>query len=153
MNDWSLALLTAALTLLGGIVIFSITRLLDLKYFTPYYGLKGKLALIKAELLFSQNILTNKTDGPILAPKIFELATVAQTNIRKHWSELMPVYQSARIFPLTRKIPTEKEIDQLQKNLLYLSNFTTTVQNEHEELKTVNTSLKQSISLIDKYLV
>jgi hypothetical protein len=119
--------LTASLTLIGGIILLLLEKIVVLFYISPFWKFKKKLIKTKVTLYLYNNIFTNffelEKTNEIFLQKIKD----SQELLRNHWAELLVDYNQIINNPLLnffckRKIPTKEEMEIIAKNLIFVYN-------------------------------
>ena len=59
MEEFYKIILTSGFTILGAIIIFCATKIIELLYIHPFFNFKNKFTKTYGDILFFDNILTN----------------------------------------------------------------------------------------------
>ncbi len=119
--------LTASLTLTGGVILLMLEKILEKFYINPYYQFKSKLIETKVTLYLYNNIYTNFFELEKTNNIFLEKIKNAQELLRKHWAEVLVHYRriinsSIIIFFCKSKVPSQKEMEKIATNLIFLYN-------------------------------
>lgn len=123
-------------------------------YLQPYFRFKDKLIIIKTNLLFNKNILTDAFHrGSINKIFINEILKI-KSSIRKDWAELMSFYSRS----IEYKVPSKNEIKKIGENLLFISNSSLIFEADNKQISVTQECLERDkkieeiIEIIDKYI-
>jgi hypothetical protein len=117
------AILTALFTLIGGCLLFLITKIIELYVINPYYEFKKEIIETEIILRFNSALLTNQFDEKYINHDyFFERLILCQDSTRKQYCKLSVKYKAIPKIFFKKKIPTQKEMKIIENNLLYLSN-------------------------------
>lgn len=154
------AIITASITILGGILIFLITKLIEKRFIEPYYKYKEGLITIKIDLLFYKNILTNSFTASSVNSEFAIFIRNALKDLRRHWARISTYYyniHSKKIF--SKRLPTYEENKKIESTLLVFSNSldlilrSNNVKNDiSNECIKRNEEIEKTIKLIEKYI-
>jgi hypothetical protein len=115
--------LTSAFTIIGAVLIFSITKILELVYIKPFFNFKDKLVKTNTNLNFHKNILTNAFNRGEINDVFFEKIMKAQETVRADWASLKSAHAiTPKLFKNRKKVFSSEEMKKIEENLLYLSN-------------------------------
>lgn len=112
-------ILTASLTLIGGILIFIIQKFIILLLIEPYKEFKEAKSKIKYLLLLNKNIYTNAFNEDEIKPEFKELVLQSQKDVRKEWANLYVKYENLLVKWFA---PKPKDMKKVYENLIYISN-------------------------------
>jgi hypothetical protein len=84
--------LTSAFTIIGAVLIFSITKILELVYIKPFFDFKDKLSKTNTNLNFYRNILTNSVNREEINDGLVKEIMKAQETVRADWASLKSVH-------------------------------------------------------------
>ena len=112
-------ILTASLTLIGGILIFLIQKFIILLFIEPHREFKEARSKLKYLLLLNKNIYTNGFNENEIIPKFKEKVLESQRDVRKEWANLYVKYDNL-IFKWCS--PKPKDMKKVYENLIYISN-------------------------------
>mgnify|MGYP005854895495 CR=1 FL=1 len=112
-------ILTASLTLIGGILIFLIQKFIILLFIQPYQEFKEAKSKLKYLLLLNKNIYTNGFDEGSIKKEFKEKVLDSQTDVRKEWANLYVKYDS---IILKWFAPKSDDMKKVYENLIYISN-------------------------------
>ena len=111
--------LTASLTLLGGITIFLIQKFIIILFIQPHQEFKEAKSKLKYLLLLNKNIYTNGFDENEIKPDFKETILESQRDVRKEWANLYVKYDN---LILKWCSPKQKDMKKVYENLIYISN-------------------------------
>jgi len=112
-------ILTASLTILGGITIFLIQKFVIILFIQPHQEFKEAKSKLKYLLLLNKNIYTNGFDENKIKPEFKETVLESQRDIRKEWANLYVKYDNLILKWFS---PKQKEMKKVYEILIYISN-------------------------------
>ena len=111
--------LTASLTLIGGIIIFCSQNLFVTLFLKPFDEFKREKGKVKYLLLLNKQIYTNGFESATLQPELKERIITAQFSLRKQWARLFVKYDN---LILKCFVPKEEDMAIVYEDLIYISN-------------------------------
>jgi len=112
-------ILTASLTIFGGITIFLVQKFIIILFIQPHQEFKEAKSKLKYLLLLNKNIYTNGFDENQIKPEFKETVLESQRDVRKEWANLYVKYDN---LILKWCSPKQKEMKKVYENLIYISN-------------------------------
>jgi len=119
MPNISPEVLTASLTILGGILIFLIQKFIILTFMQPYQEFKEAKSKLKYLLLLNRHIYTNAFNEGEIKKEFKEIVLQSQKDIRKEWANLYVKYGNLFVRWFA---PKQKDMKKVYENLIYISN-------------------------------
>jgi len=156
MDNITISIITASLTIIGAVTIFLITKIIEELYLKPYIKFKENLIEAKTFINFNKNILTNHFWEEEVSTEFQQRVKDIKKKVREIWSKLDSSYENCfRIF-LKNKIPNKEEMAKLNGNLIYFSNASIIGNKKSEgitpEVLNRNNMVKECEKVINKYL-
>ncbi len=147
-------------TIFIALVIFLITKYLELFIIVPFFEFKKELIRLKVNLLFYKNIFTTSFESESINAKFRDKIINAQNEIRNNLMNITAKYDRLknRKVILSSKILTEDELKKIEENVLSISNSLVVYfrknkdaiePGEPEERKDM---VNQTIKIINKYV-
>ncbi|KKR76658.1 hypothetical protein J4460_08075 [Candidatus Woesearchaeota archaeon] len=112
--------LTASLTLIGGVLIFIIQKFIILLFIQPHQEFKEAKSKVKYLLLLNKNIYTNAFDSKGIKKEFEEYVHNSQRELRREWANLYVKYGNLTIRWL---VPKCKDMKTVFDNLIFISNI------------------------------
>lgn len=123
MDEIFKIVLTSALTIIGAVIIFSITKIVELFYIKPFFNFKDKLVKTNTNLNFYRDILTNAFNREEINDDFVKEIKKAQETVRADWASLKSAHAiTPKLFKKLNKVFSSEEMKKIEENLLYLSN-------------------------------
>lgn len=137
---------TAAATVLIGVVIFCITKILELFFIEPIFEQKKVIGEIADSLIYYANVIANPRPigderGQEAGKKLRQLATLLQSK-----TYMIPAYD---LFASINAVRSKENIKETSSELILLSNSTVRPDQDNSDLIKMN---EQSKEKIKKYL-
>lgn len=127
MDDLTKIILTWLFTVIGAVIIFLSTKIIEKFYIEPYYKFKSELTKTKIKLYFYNNLFTNHFEVDETNKEFIKKILSAQEEIRLQWSKLQILYTivvNKKILMIfcNKKIPNTKEMNQILVSLIRIYN-------------------------------
>lgn len=120
MPEISPEVLTASLTLIGGILIFIIQKFIIVLLIQPYQEFNDAKLKVKYLLLLNKNIYTNAFDSKGIKKEFEEYVHSSQNDLRKEWANLYVKYGNLIVKWF---VPNPKDMKKVYDNLIFISNI------------------------------
>ncbi|HSX15030.1 MAG TPA: hypothetical protein VLE72_03970 [Candidatus Saccharimonadales bacterium] len=124
MSDWLKIILTAAATLIGGMILFVFAEFARALVLTPLYKYREQVQLVLDRLDYYSNRLTNFfPDEPSEQER--QLIKQIESDLRSAATQLKSKYMSItwrKSLILIRIIPSQDKVNEAYQSLIYLHN-------------------------------
>lgn len=147
MVEISPEVLTASLTLIGGIFIFLIQKFVIILFIQPYQEFKEAKSKVKYLLLLNKNIYTSAFNDGEIKDEFKKFVLQSQKDVRREWANLYVKYDGLIVKWF---VPKAEDMRGVYDNLIYISNSPIIRNNDRE---THDKPVDRNIKIDDIFMV
>lgn len=162
MGELSLSLLTAILTLFVGLIIFTLSKIIEEFYIKPYQSFKEEITRTKSLIYLYNPIFTNYFNGDQSKKEFISKVLDAQELLRKRWANLLVYHNRIKKSWLinlfcNKSIPSGKEMEKVAKGILCVIQSSLIYSKTQHPSTIINNSkerdekIKETIAILMKY--